>query len=117
MKSIRDIKDEITDQLSIARDPNEKDMKIKRAKNRVAFLRLCISYIESNPDPAFLEKDLARIDNRISKIMSEYKLWQTENHMPKQFKNEKEMLKWYENYQGIPDLRTRARTIRFILNQ
>lgn len=80
--------------------------KLARNKNRIEFLRMVEKYLEDAPDELYLGREIARIENRINRIMDAFN--------PLQFRNATEPLKEYEKEMGIPHLRLQLRTLRFI---
>jgi hypothetical protein len=80
--------------------------KLARNKNRIEFLRLVEKYLEEAVDELYLGREIARIENRINKIV--------ESFDPTQYKDPTEPRKAYEKEMGIPHLRLQLRTLRFI---
>lgn len=73
MKNILDVQDEITELEKLS---TEKDEKIKKkAQKRVVFLRLCLRYLESNPNEVFVRKTIGELKNRLVAIGQGYDDW------------------------------------------
>jgi hypothetical protein len=80
--------------------------KLARNKNRIEFLRIVEKYLEDAPDELYLGREIARLENRITKIVDSFD--------PTEYKDPTEPRKEYEKEMGIPHLRLQLRTLRFI---
>lgn len=80
--------------------------KLSRNKNRIEFLRIVEKHLEDAPDELYLGREIARLENRINKII--------EGFDPTQYKDPTQPRKDYEKEMGIPHLRLQLRTLRFI---
>jgi hypothetical protein len=118
MKSLKDIKLEISDQEEAIAEERSyaapSKPKISRAKKRLQFLKTVYMYIESGPDPDFLRKEIKRLDYRIKAIIDLCPDFSELSNV--NLKKAKEMKVKYEKDNDIPRLKEQARTIRYILN-
>ena len=80
--------------------------KLSRNKNRVEFLRVVEKYLEEAPDELYLGREIARIENRINRIIDSFD--------PDQYKDPREAKKEYEKEMEVPHLRLQLKTLRFI---
>lgn len=108
MITLSEIKKELKD-LIHADIKDLKNSEMTRRKSRIEFLKSCQRYMEFKPSPEFIEKDLARIENRINLIMADFV--DPKNADKKTLSKIK---KKYETENGIPHLRVQARTLRYL---
>lgn len=86
---------------------------IKVLKDRMAFAKNCLLYIQTNPSEEFLAKEIDRISNRVNMLMKSYvALNETKNSVGDCLKHKKD----YEKEMGIPHLRKRLSTLNFLNN-
>lgn len=81
-------------------------IKLARNKKRIEFLKLVESYLIGCPEELYLGREIARIENRINKIIDGFD--------PALYKDPTQPRKDYEKEMGIPHLRIQLRTLRFI---
>lgn len=86
---------------------------IKRNKKKIEEYTLYLRYAETNPSKDYLEKEIARITNRINKFIELYKPLEADKFDKKVCAAHK---KDYEKEMGIPKLRKQLSTICFISN-
>ena len=100
-------------------EENASDMKkgqVSSHKKKIAFLSLIHNYLKSDPDLKFITSEVSRLAKREKVIYAGYEVW-SETPNTKQFKNDKDKLKFYQKENGIPKIKTQLKALRFILNQ
>lgn len=112
MKTIQDCQKEIDEiKKRIENEELKKGVESKLRK-RVSWLRVCIKYLETNPDHLFIRKEIIRVEDMITRRMILFILDDAEK-IPKGVasKLKREHEKKYE----IPKFREQVRTMRFLL--
>jgi uncharacterized protein YicC (UPF0701 family) len=109
MKTEKQLKAEIKEVLSEIQEadkiPGKEGKKLlKKAKQKLAYLKVCLMYIETHPNPEFLKKEKSRISNRIERLRESF---DPTSSPLKRTAWDKEM--------GIPKLKTHLSTINFLL--
>lgn len=109
MRSLLDVKTEIATLIEDCTTGSAlKQSQISRRKNRIQYLKMISTYLESGPTISYIDLEIDRIQNRIALLSNSFDR--------SQYKDPKEAFKKYEKEMGIPDLRTQLRTLRFIKN-
>jgi len=87
------------------------DMDCKQGK-RITFLKQCIEYLSTNPSVDFIEREIARLDNKLSIIMKQ------QPPMTYFQENPKNTLKSFQGLElGAKKIREQLKTLNFILNE
>lgn len=110
MKSLKQLKEELS-QLEKYGQVKMKPAEKKRHVAQVNFVRLCISYIESKPNPEYLKKEMERLKNRIEKIHSGFR-----SNYEQDTKYYKEAKKNYLKEMNIAQVRSQIKTLNYLLN-
>jgi predicted RNase H-like nuclease (RuvC/YqgF family) len=110
MKSLKQLKDELS-QLEKDGQVKMKPAEKKRLETQIRFVKMCIAYIESKPDPEYLNKEIERLKNRIEKIHSGFHSY----HEPHS-KYYKEAKKDYLKEMNISKVRSQIKTLSYLLN-
>lgn len=112
MRTIKEMLVEIAD---IKHDIETREMKKPeetRLRKRVAFLRTCIRYIETNPDENFISDQIKMVESKINLRMKGF----NEDAFNGLAKSEvSKMRRAYEKEYEIPKLRNQVKTMRFLL--
>lgn len=111
MKTLEELKKELSE-LLVTDTRDWKNLQINRFKKRVQFLKLCISYMESEPTPEFLKKEVSRLKKRSELIEDSFPQYTP----PKQFDNQKKLKSFYYKEMGIPKINQQLKTLRFLIN-
>lgn len=111
MKTIKSIKEEIVEVKYRIENEEMKSAAVKRLKNRIAFLKLCIAYIETNPAKEFILSELKKVDEKIDKRMNLFVLSGEEN-MTK--KDVSKLRKAHEKLYEVKRLRDQLRALKFL---
>jgi hypothetical protein len=102
-------------ELTVAGQAAAEAKKVKekaRIGKRVAHLKMCVSYLKSDPSEDFIKKERDRVANRINLLLEAW----IEPHESVQEKEAKKMKKLYEKDMGIPQLRNQMSVLNFLLN-
>ncbi len=107
MRSLLDVNTEIATLIEECTTGSKlKPAQISRRKNRIEYLKTIKAYLETGPKLEYIDLEIDRIENRIALLSNSFDR--------SQYKDPKEAFKKYEKEMGIPDLRTKLRTLRFI---
>ena len=116
MKTIKELQEELADIKYKIQNEEMKPAVEKRLRKRIPFLKLCVSYLESNPDKAYLKKEVDGIEAKIDSLMSRFPIEKYEKQEPPLTKPEiSKLRKIHEKEYQIPHMRTQVRTLRFLL--
>lgn len=92
-----------------------KKNEISKLKKRYSFLKLCVSYIQSNPTSEFLQNEKKRLSNKIKLI--------NDGYIPNKrfleqglYKEEKKEHKDYNKIMGIDKWKEQLKSIVFLIN-
>lgn len=88
---------------------------LSKTKKRIEFLRLCKSYLESNPSEEFLKKDEERILNRMKLIHEGFDAWLKNGEEKPKVKKREDLKTIYEKKMDMPSLREKLATLKYIL--
>lgn len=83
-----------------------------KMKNKIPLLRLCLNYLKSNPTEEFIEKEIDRIENKISlrmMLFDESKFEALAKPVVAKLRKEHEQL------HEIKKLRNQVRTLRYLV--
>lgn len=117
MKTIEQLKKEIFDVTYKLQNESMKKSAETKLRNRIAFLKVCVRYVESNPDQSFCEKELKKIEDIISSKMKEFEDSISDEKKEKMSKKVLSGLrKEHEAMYGLSKLRVQMRSLRFILS-
>lgn len=116
MKTIKKLQSEIDDKLSDINNYNKSNdpkikKKLKPAKLRLAYLKMCMMYVESQPTVEFIMKERDRLSDRVTAFLNVYE-------EPKNVtgtlgaKHRKD----YEREMGIPKIRKQLTALKYLLN-
>lgn len=90
----------------------ENKREVAKAQKRVLFLNLCVNYLKSEPDKAFIEKEIKRIEARIKVINDLYYDW-----LPiESYENDKARFAAYLRLHGIKELKEQLKTLIYLNN-
>lgn len=112
MKTIADIQKEIADIKYEIENTEMKKAAETKLRKRIAYLRTCVLYLETNPSPSFLKSEIEKVENKISLRMVNFSL-DGSLGMTKSFVLK--MKKSYEAQFDIPKLREQVKTMRYLL--
>lgn len=116
MKTIIELKDELTDIKYRIQNEEMKPAAEKRLRKRIPFLNHCIQYIESNPSRDFVKKQLQDCETKISLRMNQFPLDEYMAAEPPMDKPTIRKLRTaHEKKCEIPHLRDQVRALRFLL--
>lgn len=90
----------------------EKKSEETKLRKRIPFLRLCIMYIEENPDHQYLRQEISKIETKITLRMNQFVL---DDYKEVDKKTVNKLKKDHEKKYEIPHLREQVRTLRFLL--
>lgn len=116
MKTINQLQHEIM-MLRGLHLPNEVSKEANKDRKRAAFIRLCINYLEANPDEALLKAQHNRLLKDIKIKKSRCDTW-IKNNYPKAFDDEttlKKAKKRYNSMFEINKLEKQLKTINYLL--
>lgn len=107
MRSLLDVKTEIATLIEECTTGSVlTPAKLSRKKSRIEYLKVIRNYLESGPTLEYIDLEIDKIENRISLLSNSFDR--------SQYKDPKDAFKKYEKEMGIPDLRTKVRTLRYI---
>lgn len=109
MKKLQELNKEIKDIESLE-TRGEKASVIKRRGKRVAFLKFCVKYLETQPSIDFIKKEKGRISGIVDSVQSGYTSYIGVNTDPRKWKAE------YNKETGLMKLKEQLRTLNFLLN-
>jgi hypothetical protein len=116
MKTIQDINKEIIDTHKLLVETEK--VKTKKGKRlflkfnkQLIFLKHIKRYLETNPRPEFVQKQLEDVVFRIGHIDDQYLIWQA----GRQLTTYKDPKKAYTNEMGLPILKEQLKTLKYIL--
>lgn len=116
MKKIADIRDDIKglDRI-LAKADEHKPSAITRAANRRLLLLNCITYLETEPTEAFVEKQIAELEKKVIYAVSEdnFKTWVKATPGAIRLTNPR---KAFESEFDLSKSRKQLRTLRYILD-
>ena len=112
MKTIADIQREIADIKHEIENTEMKKAAETKLRKRIAYLRTCVLYLETNPSPSFLKAEIEKVENKISLRMVGFSL-DGSLGMTKSFVLK--LKKAYEKQYDVPKLREQVKTMRFLL--
>lgn len=114
MKTVTELKQDISDIKYQIQNEDMKPAAEKRLRKRIPFLNMCIAYIESNPDPAFVKGELVKVQAKIDLRMNMFSLAGIdEMDRPSVTKLRKAHEKTYE----VPHLREQVKALKFLLKK
>ncbi len=117
MKSAEFIQAEIAKLMVKAQSLDKYDKKEKKEinsiKKRMAFMRTCMFYVQTNPDKDFLTREKERLYNRINAFMKDYVPLADDKFKKSDVTKHRAS---FEKEMDIPKLRKFITTINFILN-
>lgn len=108
MKTLTTIKKEIEELLALDRH-KEKPSVLSRAKKRIQFLRMCQHYLETQPSTEFLQKEKARLENRLDLIEDNFDYY-------KATATAKKPLKEYAKLMDTKSVKEQLKTIKYLIN-
>ena len=82
---------------------------------RAAFLKICIMYMERNPAQSVLEKDLARLQNKLYLINQGCNIPATEKPTKERSAFDTKSIKRYNDEAGVPLIKQQIKTLSFLL--
>lgn len=115
MRTIQSCKSELIDMYHKIQTEGKHNIKkavLNKMRKRAVFLKTCILYLESNPTPLFIRKQLDDTEAKITLRMS-YFVLNNINELPKSTVTK--LKKEHEKMYDVPKLRDQARTLRFLL--
>ena len=111
MKTVKEIDQEINDLIKeVKRDSTKNE--VEAIKRKVAFLRQCKLYMESEPREDFIKSEKQKIEKRIELIPSHYKDWQVGRNLTKYA----DPYKSYLNEMGLTNLNASLKTLNYLLD-
>jgi len=116
MKTINDINKEIEEAHKLLVESSRIDTKkakniCKRLNKQLRFLKFIKTYLETNPRPEFVQKELESVVLRIGRIDGGYMIWAAGRALTA-YKDPK---KAYTNEMGLPQLKEQMKTLKYIL--
>jgi hypothetical protein len=113
MKTITQVQAEI-DAILSQNAPNTilEPRKHAAATKRLAFLRTCRAYLNSGPDPDFIQSEVNRIATRLGLISEQYDLWLPD----RTFDSLKQRREAYDRMFGVKELETQLKTLEYLLS-
>lgn len=117
MKTINSLQKEIITLRSLHL-PDEVSKEANKDRKRATFIRLCINYLETNPDEALLKSQHDRLLKDIKIKKSRCDTW-IKNNYPKAFDDEitlKKAKKRYNSMFEISKLEKQLKTINYLLS-
>lgn len=112
MKTIADIQREIADIKHEIENTEMKKAAETKLRKRIAYLRTCVLYLETNPSPSFLKDEIEKLETKISLRMINFSIADADIK-PKTVLSK--IKKEYEKQFDIPKLRDQIKTIRYLL--
>lgn len=110
MRTIIDVESEINSEIkSITKDSQKSE--VSAVKKKVAFLRMCKMYLETNPREEFVIAQRDDVKKKIDLIPDRYKQW-TEG---KSLSKYKDPFKSYCTEMGMSDLKSKLKTLNYLL--
>lgn len=118
MKTRQEIETEIADldkQRAILAKDLEK-MQYDKLGRRVALLRTCLFYLETEPRPEFIEEMRQKIVDRLARIKTGFKVW-LENQLPTKAntKSAQAAKEIYKREMDVPKLNAQLKALNYIL--
>jgi uncharacterized membrane protein YheB (UPF0754 family) len=112
MKTIKQLQKEIDEIVTrLQKEELKKNVQTKLRK-QIQFLRFCIKYIETQPAKDFLVTELSSIEKKITLRMNAFDESKYSNIARSEVSK---IRKEYEKMHEIPKLKTRIKTIKFLL--
>jgi hypothetical protein len=112
MKTIADIQREIADIKHEIENTEMKKAAENKLRKRIAYLRTCVLYLETNPSPSFLKEEITKLETKITLRMANFSITDAEAK-PKTYLGK--IKKAYEKQFDVPKLREQIKTMRFLL--
>lgn len=114
MKTVKELKEEIVSIKHSLENDKMKKAAQTRMRKRLPFLKLCIMYLESNPDHKYMRAEIEKVETKINLRMIQFPLdqYQTDGVDKKTVNRLK---KAHEKKYEVPHLREQVRTLRFLL--
>jgi len=118
MKTVQELKSEISDIKYKIENEDMKPATERRLRKRIPFLKTCIMYVESNPSRDFIKKQMEDCENKIDLRMRSFPL---DEYMAMEKPPDKPTIRKlkmaHEKKYEIPHLRDQVRALRFLLKK
>lgn len=116
MKDIPSINQEINDiTFRLTKSTEElKKGEENKLRKRIPFLKHCIMYLESGPNPQFLKAEISKVETKINLRMGQFPLDQYQSDGVDK-KTVSRLRREHEKKYEIPKLREQVRTLRYLL--
>jgi hypothetical protein len=111
MKTIKEIKQELDDQInSVKKDTTKSEL--EATKRRVSFLRQCLRYIETCPREEFIKEQRTQVQKRIDLLPTHYQDWQVGKVITKY----KDPYKAFTSEMGLSSMQATLKTLDYLLS-
>lgn len=85
----------------------------KKAEKRVAFLRHCLMYLESNPTPGFIEKEIKTLVRKIDSLNDGFGAWVKSSEENKSL-TQQDAKRIFRAEVGLRELEKQRECLRFL---
>ncbi len=117
MKTLKEVKDEISELLSVNYDkllPSQIKKEKTKARNRLKFLKLMKIFLEGEPSKTLLRTQLDKVENSVEIIMSRFSFSKYQNMTASEIAKKRTE---YEKAEDVPKMKQQIKVLKFLLKK